>query len=322
MIRILFIVLFFSSCINPSTDPVKENLLEASDVQKSGVELVILGTIQDAGSPHIGCTKSCCQNLTMEEVASRQVSCLGIIDYDNKETYLLDATPDITTQLSNLQTRANWDTRIIPNGIFLSHAHIGHYTGLMYFGREALGGSRIPTYVMPRMMDFLISNGPWSQLVKLENIDLIRINEDVPIALSDKLRITPFKVPHRDEFSETVGYRVKGPNKELLFIPDIDKWELWDRAILNEIKKVDYAFLDATFYSTAELGHRDPTEIPHPLVEESLSLFSLLSLKDRNKIYFIHLNHTNPLLDKSSKEYAQLLKSGCNLATFNSTLQL
>lgn len=322
MIRILFIILFFGSCIKPSPDPVNEKVLEGSNVQKSGVELVILGTIQDAGSPHIGCMKSCCINLSVEEASTRKVSCIGIIDYKNQQTYLLDATPDLSSQLENLHSRANWDIGKAPNGTFLSHAHIGHYTGLMYFGREALGGKSIKTYAMPRMLEFLSDNGPWSQLVELENIELRSLKADLPITLSDHLEIIPFSVPHRDEFSETVGFKVKGDQKSILFIPDIDKWELWDRSILDEIRNVDYAFLDASFYNTAELGHREPSEIPHPLVEESMELFDQLSVTDRKKIYFIHLNHTNPLLNIASKEYATLQDRGYRIATFNSSFKL
>ena len=322
MIRVIFIILFFGSCSKPSPDPVDEKVLEGSSFQKSGVELVILGTIQDAGSPHIGCKKSCCSTLTLQDEAIRQISCLGVIDHDSKRTYLLDATPDLTAQVENLQSRASWEAKKSPDGVFLTHAHIGHYTGLMYFGREALGGRGIKTYAMPRMVQFLVDNGPWSQLVKLENIVLQELEADLPTVLSKHLEIIPFRVPHRDEFSETVGFKVVGPQKSILFIPDIDKWELWDRSILDEIRNVNYAFLDASFYNTEELGHREPSEIPHPLVEESMKLFDELSEGDKMKIHFIHLNHTNPLLNKDSKEYHILQDRGYKLAAINSSFHL
>ena len=322
MIRALALFLLFASCSKPNGSGHSTEFTPIADAQKTGIELVVLGTIQDAGSPHIGCKKSCCINLSVAEAAVRQVSCLGIIDYDNEHTYLLDATPNLTAQLANLHTRANWDIGKSPSGIFLTHAHIGHYTGLMYFGREALGGDRVKTYAMPRMVEFLSTNGPWSQLVQLENISLNKLEEDQSVSLSNELKITPLGVPHRDEFSETVGFKIEGPQKSLLFIPDIDKWELWGRSILDEIRKVDYAFLDASFYNTVELGHRDPTEIPHPLVEESMALFDQLSEADRSKIYFIHLNHTNPLLNTISPEYAEMKRRGYQLAQFNSSLHL
>ena len=64
------------------------------------------------------------------------------------------------------------------------------------------------------------------------------------------LQITPILVPHRDEFSETVGYYIKGKEKTLLFIPDIDKWYRWETDIRELVKEVDYALLDASFLQT------------------------------------------------------------------------
>ncbi|MGB0929203.1 MAG: MBL fold metallo-hydrolase [Chitinophagales bacterium] len=127
-----------------------------------------------------------------------------------------------------------------------------------------------------------------------------------------RLKVTPYLVPHRDEFSETVGFKIEGASKSALFIPDIDKWHLWDRDILKEIEGVDYAFLDATFYANGEIAGRDMSQIPHPFMEESLRLFADLPTKE--KVHFIHFNHTNPVLDKSSDAHQNILKQGFRVA--------
>ena len=134
------------------------------------------------------------------------------------------------------------------------------------------------------------------------------------IRLSDNLNITPFLVPHRDEFSETVGFRIEGKEKSALFIPDIDKWEKWEKDIKAEIQKVDYAFLDGTFYSNGELPGRDMSQIPHPFIEESIDLFSDLTAEEKAKVFFIHLNHTNPLLRENSYEAKAFSELGFGLA--------
>ena len=108
----------------------------------------------------------------------------------------------------------------------------------------------------------------------------------------------------------------------MLYIPDIDKWHLWDHDIIAEIAKVDYALLDATFYDGVELGGRDMSLIPHPTVEESLSILSPLSRSERNKVYFIHLNHTNPLLDPQSSAYKHTLSQGFHVASFGQSFKL
>ena len=199
------------------------------------------------------------------------------------------------------------------DGVLLTHAHMGHYTGLIHFGKEVMGTNNMSVYTMPKMKNFLEKNGPWSQLVKLENIDLKAIKSDSIFNLNKRIKIKPFLVPHRDEFSETVGYEIIINNKSLIFIPDIDKWETWEISITELIKKVNYAFLDATFYKNGELK-RDMSEIPHPFVEESMRLFSKLSENDKEKIHFIHFNHTNPLLQEGNNAQKEVLKKGFNLA--------
>ena len=168
----------------------------------------------------------------------------------------------------------------------------------MYLGREALNAKQIPVYTMPRMHDYLMNNGPWSQLVTLKNIELKKLKADSIINLTDKIKVTPILVPHRDEFSETVGYAINTEHKSVLFIPDIDKWQKWDRDIFKMTKQFDYLFIDGTFYKDGELAGRIMSEVPHPFVQESVDLFDKLSAAEKQKIYFIHFNHTNPLIDR------------------------
>jgi pyrroloquinoline quinone biosynthesis protein B len=247
---------------------------------------------------------------------------LGLIDPDSKKRFLFEASPDIISQLHTLnytQPRSNGYT---PDGIFLTHAHIGHYTGLMFLGREAINSKEVPVYAMPKMKTFLESNGPWSQLVSLKNIRINPLSEGKWENISATLKVKPLLVPHRDEFSETVGYIIAGPNKKVLFIPDIDKWEKWRTNIVSLIKEVDYALIDGTFFSAAEVNNRNIAEIPHPLVQESMELFDSLSSKEKEKIIFIHFNHTNPLLNEKSDEARIVNNKGFGIATINFQITL
>jgi pyrroloquinoline quinone biosynthesis protein B len=269
--------------------------------------LVVLGTTQDAGKPQIGCQKICCKNLKDRFL----VSSLGVTDTKNKKNYLFDATPDITAQFERL-SKTNGVTSI--DGIFLTHAHSGHYTGLMYVGKEGMNASKIPVYAMPRFINYLRSNGPWSQLVTLGNIDLKPLQSEAPILLDSGLMVIPIVVPHRDEFSETVGFKIIGAKKSALYIPDIDKWKLWEKKIVSEVKAVDFAFIDGTFYEDGEIN-RPIHEVPHPFISETISLFKNESLFVKQKIYFIHLNHTNPAHNKTSKQRIAVEKQGFHFAT-------
>jgi pyrroloquinoline quinone biosynthesis protein B len=184
----------------------------------------------------------------------------------------------------------------------------------MHLGREAMGASSIPVYAMPRMKTFLQENGPWSQLVSLKNIVLHDLKNEVAVELEAGIKVIPILVPHRDEFSETVGFRIEGPNRSALFIPDIDKWGKWDRDIREEVKAVDIAFLDATFYENGEIPGRDMLEIPHPFVAESMALLADLPENERKKVHFIHFNHTNPLLDANSESRREVKEAGFQIA--------
>ena len=268
----------------------------------------VLGIVQDAGFPHIGCEKECCLGVSPGKYF---VSCIGLVDKKSKKRYLFDATPDLHNQLRILESFPTSDN--IVDGIFLTHAHIGHYAGLMYLGREGLGGNEINVFALERMSNFLQNNGPWDQLVELKNISLNSLENLQPVNLSKDLKVIPIKVPHRDEYSETVGYKIVGKTKKVLFIPDIDKWSEWERDIIKEVKKVDYALIDGTFYNGGELN-RDMSEIPHPSIEETISLFLNEPLNERNKIYFIHINHTNPILTNKNGIRDMVESLGFNIA--------
>ncbi len=280
--------------------------------------VIVLGVAQDAGYPQTACRKECCRPAWTDAQRRRHVACLGIVDPISNERWLIDATPDLREQLQMLDAVAppNRDNSSQPglSGIFLTHAHIGHYTGLQDLGREVTGAHSVPVYAMPRMRKFLSTNGPWSQLVELGNIELRVLEDDVALQLNKRITITPLRVPHRDEFSETVGYRIVGPSLSVLYIPDIDKWERWNRAIEDELSRVDIAFLDGTFYRNGEIPGRDMSDIPHPFIEETIHQLAELPLSERAKIRFIHLNHTNPALHPESSAATTTQAAGFQIA--------
>ncbi|MBL6648366.1 MAG: MBL fold metallo-hydrolase [Flavobacteriaceae bacterium] len=300
------LIIFLSAC--KKTNTIKKN-------KSNDVVLKVLGTIQDGGIPHMGCNKVCCLKYFKNNTFRVGVSSLGISNLKHETNYLIDATPNINHQLKALIGTSNHSEKL--DGIFLTHAHMGHYSGLLNFGREAMNSKNIPLYLMPRFYNFIQDNGPWNQLVKLENVMLKRIYDQEKITLESNLSITPIQVPHRDEYSETVGFLIEGNTKSALYIPDIDKWEKWNKSIIELIKNVDYAFLDGTFYDEKEVNNRDISEIPHPFIIESLKLFNPLNKSEKNKIYFIHLNHTNPLLNSDSSEYNRVIREGFNVADPN-----
>ena len=71
---------------------------------------------------------------------------------------------------------------------------MGHYSGLLHLGKEALASESIPVYVMPRMYNFLKNNGPWSQLIDQKNILLKELHENESVQVLNKVKIIPLSV--------------------------------------------------------------------------------------------------------------------------------
>ena len=282
--------------------------------------ITVLGIAQDGGYPHIGCQKTCCQSIYKGLAKRKSVVSLGLIDQELNGKWIFEATPDVSTQLADLEQNHLKKDNLI-DGVFLTHGHIGHYTGLMYFGKEALGKKGTTVYAMPKMKNYLETSGPWSQLVELENIRIKELQQDSIVDLNSNVKVVPFLVPHRDEYSETVGYKIIGPEKTALFIPDIDKWQKWNRNIVDEVKKVDYAFVDATFFDANEVK-RPISEIPHPFIIETVSLFESEAIATKNKVIFIHFNHTNPAIESNSEARKKIEKLGFRFASEGDNYEL
>ena len=274
--------------------------------------IVVLGISQDGGVPQAGTDHPGWEDRERRE----KVVSLGIIDPKTSQRWMIEATPDFRVQLHMLNEEVSGESAA-PDGIFLTHAHIGHYTGLMFLGHESMGADRVPIYAMPKMSSFLKGNGPWDQLVRYNNIVLHPLSSDSTIHLNSRLRITPIPVPHRQEYSEVVGYQIQGPEKSVLFIPDIDSWEEWDAwgvSIEDKIVEVDLAFLDATFFADGEIPGRDMSNFPHPFIRHSMERFKHLAKEQKAKVHFIHLNHTNPALIPGSNARVEVLEKGYQIA--------
>ena len=282
--------------------------------------ITVLGIAQDGGYPHIGCQKTCCQSIYKGLSKRKSVVSLGLVDKELKGKWIFEATPDLSTQLADLEQNHLKKDNLI-DGVFLTHGHIGHYTGLMYFGKEALGKKGTTVYAMPKMKNYLETSGPWSQLVELENIRIKELQQDSIVDLNSNVKVIPFLVPHRDEYSETVGYKIIGPKKAALFIPDIDKWQKWNRNIVEEVKHVDYAFVDATFFDANEVK-RPSSAIPHPFIIETVSLFESEAIATKNKVIFIHFNHTNPAIESNSVVRKKIEKLGFRFASEGDNYEL
>ncbi|MGG0643469.1 MBL fold metallo-hydrolase [Sporosarcina gallistercoris] len=279
----------------------------------SEVILHVLGTSQDAGLPHPNCfCKNCTKAISHPELR-RYAASLAIVLPHERAWHLVDATPDLKEQMARVQIKHKMQGQLMAS-IFLTHAHLGHYPGLLFLGREAIGANKVPVMAGTKMKKMLEEQAPWSQLTKLHNIDVQEICDGQPIRITPHATVTPVTVPHRNEFSETFAFWIEGTKKKVLYIPDIDRWEQWDEDIYEACEKADICLLDGTFHSARDLENigRDYREIPHPLMIETMD--RLQNLVERTEIYFIHLNHSNPALDADNTIRNEIEHKGFHIA--------
>jgi len=280
---------------------------------------LVLGTVQDAGFPQVGCYTALCDQgrRLLAEGRPRYVASLALVEPSAARHYLVDATPDITRQLDLIDEtpfRRKAAERRPFDGIFLTHAHIGHYTGLAVLGNEGLGIRDTPVYCTEAMAAFLAANAPWSLLVRQSRIVPSPLALDRWHRIDEKLEVQLWKVPHRDEFADTVGFLFRGPSSTLLYVPDINAWRLWDRDLAETVASVDVAMLDASFWSMEELPGRSIEDVPHPLVTETMELLQGVVDRREARVILTHLNNSNPALDESGPQAAEVSRRGYELA--------
>lgn len=280
---------------------------------------LVLGSVQDGGFPQAACYTPRCDAGRALQAAGRGrfVASLALVEPAAERFYLVDATPDITRQLDLIDApafRLRAAARRPFDGIFLTHAHIGHYAGLAMLGREGMGIRETPVYCTAAMAQFLAANLPWRFLVEQGHVTLHPLALDQWHAIDPSLSVHLLKVPHRDEAADTVAFLFRGPAHSLLYLPDINAWHLWNRNLAEVVAAVDVALLDGTFWSLAELPGRTADDVPHPLMPQTMDALQVVVDRKEARVVLTHLNNSNPALDEGGPEQAEVARRGFEIA--------
>jgi len=242
--------------------------------------LLILGSGQDAGSPQVGTDGS--------TGLARSASSIAVISHAGM-VVLFDASPDIRLQYQLLAAHCGHAPPL--DGVFITHGHMGHYAGLLHFGKEGAATDGLPLFAPASVVMFLERNEPWASLMTEGH--LLPNAIDDATATIERIAVSAVRVPHRSEFTETVGYSIAIDEVPWVFyLPDIDGWDEWPEA--DEVfANHDVCLLDATFSSPDELPGRDIEAIRHPLVPDTIERFQHLTRE--HTMILTHINHSNPL---------------------------
>lgn len=280
---------------------------------------MVLGSVQDAGFPQVGCYTDLCNEgrRLHAEGRGRFVASLALVEPEAERFYLVDATPDITRQIDLIPEasfRRRAGERRPFDGIFLTHAHIGHYAGLAVLGNEGLGITDTPVYCTTSLADFLSANDPWRFMVRQGRIRPVPLATDTWHRLDEHLEVRLLSVPHRNELADTVGFVFRGSRGSLLYIPDINAWGLWERDVAEVVEDVDVALLDASFWSMEELPGRAVEDIPHPLATHTMDLVQDVVDRRATRVVLTHLNNSNPMLWEEGPQAAEVARRGFGIA--------
>lgn len=262
------------------------------------MKVTILGSGQDGGLPQVGARHRHDRRAREGDLPERTAA--SVLVETEGARLLLDAGPDLRVQW--------WPYEGLPDAIALTHAHMGHYSGLVHLGQESADAEGIVCLVTEAMNRFLRGNEPWASLVDSGALTPVPGRRHRWAGMT--VQLVP--VPHRSELTDTAAISVDG---RLLYVPDIDDWNGWPDARAT-IARHELAIVDGTFWSPDEIERAE--DVPHPPVPETLRLVEGV----RTRVVLTHLNHTNPLCDPTSPEARRVADAGMEIASDGMVIDL
>lgn len=223
---------------------------------------------------------------------------------------MIDATNAFAEQLHDLRTYRDDLAPAVgarygpPDTIIITHAHTGHYVGLWQLDRSVIAADSV-TVLAPRLTAALLgSQEPWNTMTAEGFIDVHELGWRSPKRVTRTVTVEAIEVPHRTEWpTDTACLKITGPNRSLLYLPDIDSWTAWEQLYAEVIGAVDVAIIDGCFWEAPPRP-----DVPHPPIVDSLERLVPVVKSCGTQIYFTHLNHNNPVVDPES-EQARLVRS-------------
>lgn len=293
----------------------------------------ILGAGAGGGFPQWNCNCPNCLGFREGSVQAkaRTQSSIAISDNDGKEWVLVNASPDIRSQLLSFPecqpARSIRDTAI--TGVILVDSQIDHTTGLLML-RE---GKKLDIYCTPSVYGDLTSGFPI-----LKMLDAYCKTEYHPIDLKDAASFTvkslqsilftaiplegkaPPYSPNRQNPSQgdNIGLFIQdlNSNQSLFYAPGLGKI---DAKIQHWLQKADCLLLDGTFWEenemiSLEIANKKAGSMGHiPLSGKEGLIHYLHEYTNKRKI-LTHINNTNPILNENSIQYKMLLEHAIEVA--------
>lgn len=285
------------------------------------MKVIVLGSAQDGGFPQWDCNCVNCQLSRSGELRFRLRSSLALED-DLGNIIILDASPDLKHQVDVIGSSRQRIGRICSDrvspidAILITHAHWGHVMGLLEFSAGA--SFEVPVYCSPSVSSIIYASPVFRSLIDGDFIRIMEFKDNIPLEIVNYrgqktyFKLEAFKVPHREDFTDTYGFKIFHKSSSITYIPDI---KVLDEEIIRKIDDTDFLFFEGTFYWDDELWRvskikRTSKELGHIPIVESLLILRELEIDMK---YYIHLNHTNPVLRSGSDERRSVEDAGIKI---------
>lgn len=279
------------------------------------MKIRVLGSGAGGGLPQWNCNCKNCKNCRLGLIEKRTQSSLAV-SMNNKKWILINSSPEFTFQINDLLTDYNHETAIrskMINDVILMDSQMDHITGLLSM-RE---NRRLNLYCNENTYDEIYNKFNILEILSYYlDIKHTPINENRSFKVESipEIEFIPIYLDSKPPpFSENREKPIKGNNLGLI-IKEVDKEQYIfyapgisniDEKIANIVKKSKFSLIDGTFWHNEELidmqiSKKDSKSMGHIPNQELIKIVNKYELFD--KIYLIHINNTNPILNPESEE--------------------
>jgi len=300
------------------------------------MQILILGSAAGGGFPQWNCACPNCQRLRSGTFPGKcRTQTQVAVSNDGKVWFLLNASPDLRLQIEATPALHPRDgTRSSPiAGVVLTGADIDQVAGLLSL-REL---QRFRVYCTPSvgrivrdhnsmftMLNRISVQAEWTNVPIQGSFPLTTVDsQDSGLCCEAFSLTTRYPTYVGSKAAELAGEQASLGLKisalsggKLAYLPTVGKV---DDALLQHLDDADLVLFDGTFWSDDELikiqgSGATAREMGHIAVGGTNgTLNQLADLKHPRKV-FIHVNNTNPMLDESSPEHAQVRAAGWEIA--------
>lgn len=285
----------------------------------------LLGSAAGGGVPQWNCACSICDLCrNYPEQVQPRLQLQAAFSCNSDSWFLINASPDLRFQIEgnrSLHPSPRASKRNTPiKGILLTSADLDSVLGVLLL-REF---QPLTIYATSLVREILESNSFFIMLTRVESqLTWVEITPDVTFSLEDGLLCTPISLSdslpyyvrqgsNRDFGLANIGLIIESGPMRIAYTPSVPE-------ITDKLKTVydscEIIFVDGTFWSNSELRQiHDDTPLARsighvPMSGEDGTIALLANTKCRNKI-FIHINNTNPVLNRKSAEYETAREAG------------